>query len=323
MVPGEVRGVVSAILRFSQTWAWAARTDFRLPPLHRGDASPRVYGIPMNTADWALAFTLTSWTERQKAEVWGIVQSGVEPALPALMRKDVEDLVARLPRLRREAEGRGVRLVLPGDEGADRLLEGLPYPVALWVRGTLPPDGPSVAVVGSREASFAGRERARNWARELTASGVAVLSGLARGIDGAAHEGALEAGRTWGVMGSGLDRPYPPEHRGLMDRIVKAGGGILTPFPPGAEPHRWHFPRRNLLLAAWARGVLVVEARIRSGSLVTARLALDLGRELWVVPGAPEEPLAEGPNELLRQCAARPCRSPRDLLEDLDFHKGT
>jgi len=276
----------------------------------------------MHIADWALAFTLLPWPERQKAEVWRVVETGVEPSLPAPMKEELECLLARMPSLRQGALDRGARLLLPGDEGVDRLMEGLPYPVALWVRGTLPPEGPSVAVVGSRQASLVGRERARNWARELTLAGVAVLSGLARGIDGAAHSGALEAGSTWGIMGSGLDHPYPPEHRGLMDRMVAAGGGVLTPFPPQAAPQKWHFPRRNLLLAAWTRGVLVVESRLRSGSLVTARLALDLGRELWVAPGAPEDPLAEGPNELLRQCAARPCRSPWDLLEDLGLDRG-
>jgi len=234
----------------------------------------------------------------------------------------VEDLWRTLPRLREEAASRGARLVLP-EESGDRLQEGLPYPIALWVRGTLPPEGPAVAMVGSRQSSFLGRSRARNWARRLTSAGVGILSGLARGIDGAAHEGALEAGPTWGVMGSGLDHPYPPEHRGLMDRMVAAGGGVITPFPPSAKPQKWHFPRRNLLLAAWTKGVVVVESRLRSGSLVTARLALDLGRELWVVPGAPEDPLAEGANELLRQCAARPCRSPEDLLEDLGLDPGT
>jgi DNA processing protein len=277
----------------------------------------------MTNADWALAFTLLPWPERQKAEVWRFVEIGVEPPLPAPMREELEGLLARLPSLRQEARDRGARLLLPGDEGADRLQAGLPYPVVLWVRGTLPPEGPSLALVGSRQASFTGRERARNWARELTAAGVAILSGLARGIDGAAHGGALEAGPTWGIMGSGLDHPYPAEHRGLMDRMVAAGGGVLTPFPPQAVPQKWHFPRRNLLLAAWTQGVLVLESRLRSGSLVTARLALDLGRELWVVPGAPEDPLAEGPNELLRQCAARPCRSPWDLLEDLGLERRT
>lgn len=272
----------------------------------------------MNIDPWALAFTVLPWPERQKAEVWNRLQMGEEPTV---LKPEVEALWPTLPRLRAEAAARGARLVLPSEAGA-RLTEALPYPIAFWARGSLPHEGPAVAMVGARQASFQGRHRARNWARELTSSGVAVLSGLARGIDGAAHEGALEAGPTWGVMGSGLDHPYPPEHRRLMDRMVEAGGGVLTPFPPEARPQKWHFPRRNLLLAAWTSGVLVVESRLRSGSLVTARLALDLGRELWVVPGAPEEPMAEGPNELLRQCAARPCRSPRDLLEDLGLDPG-
>jgi DNA processing protein len=146
---------------------------------------------------------------------------------------------------------------------------------------------------------------------------VKVLSGLARGIDGAAHAGALEAGATWGIMGSGLDHPYPKEHMGLMERIVNSGGGLITPFPPDALPQKWHFPRRNLLLAAWSLGVLVIEAKLKSGSLVTAKLALDHGKELWVVPGKPEDPLSEGPNSLLREGAARICRSPTDLMEDL------
>jgi DNA processing protein len=277
----------------------------------------------MNSELWALAFTVLPWPERQKAEVWARVQAGEEPLLPPIIQMEMEELAADAPKLRQDAVNRGARLMLPGDDGVGRLLEGLPYPVALWVRGTLPPAGPSIAMVGSRQPSYVGRTRTRNWARELTAAGVRILSGLARGIDGAAHEGALEAGPTWGVMGSGLDHPYPLEHRGLMDRMVAAGGGVITPFPPQAAPQKWHFPRRNLLLAAWTQGVLVMESRVRSGSLVTARLALDLGRELWVVPGSPEDPLAEGPNELLRQCAARPCRSPGDLLEDLGLDRRT
>jgi DNA processing protein len=187
----------------------------------------------------------------------------------------------------------------------------------MWVWGTLPPPGPRIAIVGSRQASTRGKARTRAWAKALTEAGVAVISGLARGIDGAAHVGALEAGPTWGVLGSGLDHPYPPEHRPLMDRMVAAGGGVITPFPPEALPLKWHFPRRNWLLAAWVDGVLVMEAARRSGSLVTAKLALDLGKELWVCPGAPEDPSAEGPNSLLREGAARICLSPADLLVDL------
>lgn len=271
----------------------------------------------MDLRPWALAFTLLDWPERQKGALWAELQAGRVPALPPAETAALAGLMADLPRRQAEARDRGARLLLPGDEGVDALLAPLPYPVALWVRGTLPPPGPRVAVVGSRQASARGRARARAWAKALTAAGAAVLSGLARGVDGAAHEGALAAGSTWGVLGSGLDQPYPPEHVPLMDRIVAAGGGVLTPFPPEAPPRKWHFPRRNWLLAAWTEGVLVIEARQKSGSLVTARLALDLGKELWVCPGSPEDPSAEGPNALLREGAARLCRSPADLLEDL------
>ncbi|HEY3399557.1 MAG TPA: DNA-processing protein DprA [Geothrix sp.] len=280
---------------------------------------------------WALAFTVLDWPERQKAAAWAALQAETEPALSADQARALAQLEADLPRRRQEARDRGARLLLPGEEGVDALLAPLPYPVALWVRGTLPPDGRRIAIVGSRQASARGKARTRAWARALTEAGVAVLSGLARGIDGAAHAGALEANAdaskanadasrmaaTWGVMGSGLDHPYPPEHAALMDRMVAAGGGILTPFPPEAPPLKWHFPRRNWLLAAWTDGVLVMEARLKSGSLVTAKLALDLGKELWVCPGSPEDPSAEGPNLLLREGAARICLSPADLLEDL------
>jgi len=268
----------------------------------------------MDLDRWALAFTMLPWPEGQKARLWARLEQGIAPTLDAAARRDWEALDPT--RLREEAQRRGARLWLPSDEGMARLLSELPYPVALWVRGSLPPPGSALALVGSREASAVGRARARNWARELTEAGVSVLSGLARGIDGAAHLGALEAGSTWGIMGSGLDYPYPPEHLKLMDRMAEAGG-VVTPFPPEAKPQKWHFPRRNWLLAAWTRGVVLLEARSKSGSMVTAKLALDLGRELWVCPGAPEEPLSEGPNALLREGAARVCRSAGDLLEDL------
>lgn len=256
------------------------------------------------------------WSERQKAELWSALQAGQQPLLEGAGHEDILALEKELPRLREQAAQRGARLLLPGEEGVDRLMEQLPYPVALWVKGSLPPEGSSLAVVGAREASVSGRKRTRTWAREFTEASVGVLSGLARGIDGAAHEGALEAGPTWAILGSGLDHLYPPEHEALAARIVAAGGGLITPFPPDAKPLAWHFPRRNWLLAAWTEGVLVMEAKIRSGSLVTAKLALDLGKELWVCPGAPENPLSEGPNSLLREGAARLCRSSEDLLED-------
>ena len=275
--------------------------------------------MDVTLSSWALAFTLLPWPEPQKAALWARIQAGEDPQLPGPWARELEALVSRLPLLQEEAAARGAWLALPGEAEVDRLMEPLPYPVALWVRGTLPPRGPALAMVGSRLGRAPARDRTRRWARDLTRAGVAVLSGLARGIDGAAHLGALEAGATWGIMGSGLDHPYPPEHRGLMDRIAASGGGVITPFPPGAPPLKWHFPRRNLLLAAWTQGVAVMEARYRSGSLVTAKLALDLGKEVWACPGPPEDPLSEGPNRLLREGAARACLSPQDLLDDMQM----
>jgi DNA processing protein len=256
-------------------------------------------------APWALAFSMLPWPERQKAAAWAALEQGQKPSLP----EDAQALWARLPQLREEARERGAMLCLPGEEGLDRLLSPLPYPLALWVRGKLPPPAPTIAIVGARKASRVALDRAHHWAGALAKAGVSVISGLARGIDGAAHQGALDVGAgTWGVMGSGLDHPYPPEHRGLMDRMVAAGGGVITPFPPGAKPLKWHFPRRNVLIAAWCDAVLVVQAELRSGSLVTAKLALDHGKELFVVPGSP------GPDALIEEGAAHACDSLESLL---------
>lgn len=267
----------------------------------------------MDLDRWALAFTVLPWSEGRKAKLWADLQGNQSPALTDEERRAFEALDLEI--FHRQALERGARLRLPSEEEVAPLMAQLPYPVALWVLGTLP--RPGVAMIGSRQASTQGRARARQWARALTEAGVPVLSGLARGIDAAAHRGALEVGPTWAVMGSGLDHPYPPEHLPLIQQMEAAGGGLLTPFPPDAKPHKWHFPRRNWLLAAWSRGVVLIEGRLKSGSLVTARLALDLGKELWACPGSPENPLAEGPNHLLREGAARVCRGSADLLEDL------
>lgn len=222
------------------------------------------------------------------------------------MARDLARLEAELPRWRAQAEQRGARLCLPGDAGMAALMAPLPYPVALWVRGTLPPQ-PAISIVGARKATPGGLAAARTFGRDLTQAGLAVISGLARGIDGAAHEGALGAGPTWGVLGSGLDHPYPAEHLPLMERMAERGG-VLTCFPPWAHPKPKHFPRRNVLLAAWSEGVLVVEAAIRSGSLVTAKLALDHGKELFAIPGS------EGTDALLEEGCAHEVRTAADVL---------
>ena len=179
-------------------------------------------------------------------------------------------------------------------------------------------DRPMVAIVGARAASVYGRGVARELARELAAAGVVVISGLARGVDAMAHEGALDAGGiTLAVQACGPERIYPPEHRGLASRIREAGL-VLTEMPPGTPPRGAYFPLRNRLISALASAVVVVEARLRSGSLVTARHALDQGGEVLAVPGPVGAPTSEGTNRLLRD-GARPCLDASDVLDALGW----
>lgn len=161
---------------------------------------------------------------------------------------------------------------------------------------------PAVAIVGARNASAAGTRMARQLAAELGRAGFVVVSGLARGIDAAAHQGALESG-TVAVLAGGLDKPYPSENIPLMRAIAASGGAVLSEMPWGWEPRAQDFPRRNRIVAGLSLGLLVVEAAIRSGSLISARLANELGRLVFAVPGSPLDPRAAGANRLLKEGA--------------------
>lgn len=188
-------------------------------------------------------------------------------------------------------------------------------PLGVFVRGALT-DAPAVAVVGSRQASAYGREVAEYLGAELARAGVCVVSGMARGVDGAAHRGALAAGgRTVAVWGSGPDRVYPGEHAPLAEAIA-GSGCLLTEYPPGSPPLPRHFPERNRLIVGLCRVVVVVEANERSGALITARLALDEGRDVMAVPGSVFSRLSTGPNALLRAGAA-PVLGVGDILDAL------
>ena len=161
----------------------------------------------------------------------------------------------------------------------------------------------AVAVVGARNASAAGRRIAGDLAEALAAHGLAVVSGMARGIDAAAHQGAMRKGRTVAVVACGLDQPYPPENAPLQARIAAEGGAVLAEAPLGTAPHARHFPRRNRIVAGLSLGVVLVEAAVRSGSLITARLGLEAGREIFAVPGSPLDERCRGCNDLIRQGA--------------------
>ena len=174
----------------------------------------------------------------------------------------------------------------------------------------------AVAIVGARNASANGRRIAELLAAELARAGVVVVSGLARGIDTAAHEGAAGLGRTVAVIAGGLDRPYPAENAALQARIAAEGGAVVAEMPLGTVPTHRHFPRRNRIVAGLALGCVVVEAAPHSGSLITAGLAREAGREIFAVPGSPLDPRARGSNDLLREGAVL-CETAADVLAAL------
>jgi DNA processing protein len=188
-------------------------------------------------------------------------------------------------------------------------------PPGLFVRCADPPDlgrHPAVAIVGARACSAYGSSVAQGLARELAAAGVVIVSGLARGVDAAAHRGALEAGRTIAVLGCGIDRDYPRAHTMLAAEIADRGL-IVSEYAPGVEPAPWRFPARNRIVAGLADATIVVEARERSGALITADLALDEGREVLAVPGEITSGLSKGTNHLLR-LGATPVTCVGDVL---------
>ncbi|MEL6196797.1 MAG: DNA-processing protein DprA [Pseudomonadota bacterium] len=224
-------------------------------------------------------------------------------------------------------EAASARLVMLGDPGyPPRLLTIAGAPPVLWIRGAGAAfEGRAMAVVGARNASALGLRLARRLGLGLAASGTTVVSGLARGIDTAAHEGALAAaeeeresdpGTTIAVMAGGIDVVYPAENQGLAARIAAEGGALLSECPPGTVPAGRHFPRRNRLVSGLAEGVVLVEAAIKSGSMITARAALEQGREVMACPGAPDDPRTGGCNALIRDGAAL-IRGVPDILDAL------
>ena len=199
----------------------------------------------------------------------------------------------------------------------DRLRKLSGMPKKLYYIGNLPdPKKPAAAVVGARMCSPYGRCQAFKYARTMASYGVQIISGMALGIDGMAHRAALNVGgKTFAVLGGGADVCYPAAHKGLYKDLIKRGG-ILSEQPPGTPPVAWHFPARNRLISGFADVVLVMEAKEKSGSLITADMALEQGRDIYALPGMVTEPLSCGCNRLIRQGAGI-LLNEEDLLEEL------
>ena len=303
-----------------------------VPGAARG-ISPRAVAIALNSAEriwrpavcrlaeevprWAAAPPSTRLPEL--AHELGVPEKQLRRAFEIL--PGAERVAAREEAAAEELEASVLTRFDPGYPPA--LLDlALPPPV-LYHQGPLPPalggpEGPAVAMVGTRKADSEGREIAELFARSLADAGVAVVSGFARGIDAAAHKGAVASGRgpTVAVLGCGLGVGYPRGHRRLRERIRETGGVLVSEWRCGTLPRPWRFPIRNRVIAALAQITLVVQAAPRSGSLITARHAMELGRDVWAVPGRIFDEKALGTNALIRDGAC-PAIHPRDLLEAL------
>lgn len=243
----------------------------------------------------------------------------VGSAVAEALRREPEPLAARLAAAKHWLQGGADRGVLTLGDAAypPRLLQTADPPLLLYVQGDAARlSAPALAVVGSRHPTPQGADNARAFGQALSAQGYVVVSGLAEGIDGAAHEGALggSAG-TVAVVGTGLDRVFPPKHRELAHRIA-AHGALVSEFAPGTPALPPHFPQRNRIIAGLSLGTLVVEAALRSGSLITARLAAEAGREVFAIPGSIHAPQSKGCHALLKQ-GAKLVETAQDIVEEL------
>ncbi len=241
---------------------------------------------------------------------------GPETAKAIAQWEETVDLQAELRRIREY----GCTVLIPEDEDYPPLLRELyDPPIVLYVKGKLEPrDRNAIAIVGSRRATHYGLEVARKLAYQLAYAGVTVVSGGARGIDSAAHQGALTAkGRTLAVLGSGLNVVFPPENAELFERIA-ANGALLTQFPFNRHPDRQTFPIRNRIISGLSLGTVVVEAPMNSGALITANMATEQGRLVFAVPGRIDSPTSKGCHDLIKK-GAKLCESVEDILSEFEY----
>lgn len=258
--------------------------------------------------------------------IWGDTESAwaaaVGASLAATMTRPIDGLAATIDAHERWLEaGDDRHLLTLGDPHYPvELLETADPPLVLFVHGRLDAltRAPRLAMVGSRNPTAQGVENARAFARELAGAGLTIVSGLALGVDGAAHEGALDgAGLTLAVVGTGLDRVYPSRHRALAHRLV-AQGAMISEYVLGTPPLAQNFPQRNRIISGLSLGTLVVEAALQSGSLITARMASEQGREVFAIPGSIHSTQARGCHALIRQ-GAKLVESAQDVLEELQW----
>lgn len=278
------------------------------------------FGLKLRERILASTDSLTDVFQMNAAtlKAMGLASDAVE-ALMAWQSGDTQHALLREAlRIQAVCAEAGIALVGMGEAGyPDALRHIHNAPLLLYCRGDIELlSRDQLGIVGSRNATRAGLDHARQFAGELSRRGLVITSGLALGIDGAAHAGALDAGfPTIAVVGCGLDRLYPAQHRKLAHRILEQGL-IVSEYPPGTQARAAYFPQRNRIISGLSRGVLVVEASLRSGSLITARTALEQGREVFAIPGSVHSPVARGCHQLIKQ-GARLVETADDVLEEL------
>ena len=254
------------------------------------------------------------------APLEALLRDGLKPDTVAQLKNT--EILAKAESEIERLESLGANIITLADEEYPELLKEIyDPPIVIYVKGDLASalTRPAIGVVGSRRCSTYGVNAANFLARELAAQGIAIVSGLARGIDGAAHRGAIEAaGKTVGVIGTGLDVVYPKEHKKLTDEVAE-NGAVVSEFPLGTPPLAQNFPYRNRVLSGLCFGILVVEASEHSGSLITARLAHEQGREVFAVPGNITSQTSFGPNFLIKD-GAKLVQQARDVIEELPPH---
>ncbi len=252
-----------------------------------------------------------------RADLMQVEGVGEEVARNIMSWCEKIDLDGELERIEKAA----VRVVTRDDpEYPKNLREVYDPPIILYVKGTLSErDALAMAIVGSRRTTIYGQDMARKLAYQLARVGVTVVSGLARGIDTAAHNGALQAkGRTVAVIGCGIDIVYPSENEKLANEIVEKGGAVVTEFPFGVKPDRQNFPMRNRIISGWSLGTVVVEANLKSGALITANQAAEQGRQVFAVPGRADSILSRGTNKLIKD-GAKLTEDAEDILGEFEY----
>ncbi len=292
-------------------------------------SDPRRFWVGFNLVKGigAVRFRMLLETFGDAASAWqsppeALIAAGISQKITAnlvKMRSQID-----LEQIWDKIQAAGIRVVTWDDDTYPRYLREIdqPPPVLYLLGNFAPDDDWAVAIVGTRRVTAYGRQVAEELASTLAHSGVTVVSGLARGVDAVAHQAALNAGgRTLAVLGSGVDRIYPPEHRKLAERIV-AQGALISDYAPGTPPEAGNFPPRNRIISGLTRAVVVVEAGLDSGALITATFAAEQGREVFSVPGNINAPQSQGANRLIRD-GAHPLLSPQDVLEMLNLSMAT